>query len=1285
MTVHNPSIDLPIVPPVVVSALPGGGGMGRLIRQKDWSATPLGPLENWPQSLRTAVGICTESRFPMAIWWGPDAVQLYNDGYVPVLGAKHPRSLGQSGPECWAEIWDVVGPLYRQVMASGEATWSDDLLLPMDRYGYVEETYFTFSYSPIRDESGGVGGMLITCAETTERVVGERRLRTLRDLGARAGQAHSVGEACELATAILGQNSADLPWAALYLLEPGGSVATLAAHTGLAGHGVVPPPTSVLADEQSPFPFARVLETGKAAVLEGDVLAPLSGRADVGADDAPVQAIVLPVAGSAGAAPAGFLVAALSPRLRLDDPYRAFFELVAGHIASAITNARGYEEAQRRAEALAELDRAKTAFFGNVSHEFRTPLTLLMGPLEDALRDTREPLGERQRERMEVAHRNSLRLLRLVNTLLDVARLEAGRVDAAFEPVDLAAVTTDLASGFRSAAERAGLRFTVDCPPLAEPVYVDRDMWEKIVLNLLSNALKFTSQGEIEVRLAAAADSVRLEVRDTGAGIPADELPRIFERFHRVRESRGRSLEGTGIGLSLVQDLVRLHGGTIDVASVPSEGTTFGVRVPTGAAHLPADQLRPGTHPAGAVGPAAFVEEALRWLPREPLVSGREGARIVLADDNADMREYVVRLLSEGWRVEAAADGWQALEAVRRELPDLVISDVMMPGLDGFELLAALRADPATRAVPVMLLSARAGEEARVEGLRAGADDYLVKPFAARELLARVDSMLTLARVRREAEAAVRASEERYRAFIELASDAVWRIELEEPVPVTLPAEDQIERFYRDAWLAECNDAMARMYGAASSAELVGARLADLLPRDDPGNLDYLGAFVANGYRLAEAESHEIGRDGRPRYFLNNLFGIVHQGGLVRAWGSQRDITERRETTERLQRAQRMESVGKLAGGIAHEVNNMMSVVLGCSEFVLRRPDLHPAVRADIEQVRQAAERSAAITAQLLAFSRRQMLQPVALDLSAVVRELEPVLRRTVGENVGLELHLGPVGAVLADRGQLQQVLINLALNARDAMPRGGRLVIETATVELTEHDAAEHSEVRLRQGPHALLRVADTGHGMDGETASHVFEPFFTTKGIGKGTGLGLSVVYGIVKQSDGYVWVDSAPGRGATFRIYLPLVDAPLATAAGHPAPAAAATGGIVLVVEDEPLLRTLSGRVLEAEGYSVLMAESGTEALDLLERHANGVSLVLTDVAMAGISGRELGRRLAVERPDLPVLYMSGFPADEAVRNGLLLEHQPFIQKPFAPDALAEAVRAMLERTVPGGAQE
>jgi len=658
-----------------------------------------------------------------------------------------------------------------------------------------------------------------------------------------------------------------------------------------------------------------------------------------------------------------------------------------------------------------------------------------------------------------------------------------------------------------------------------------------------------------------------------------------------------------------------------------------------------------------------------------PVTAGNHGAHIVVADANVETCDYIVRLFGPGWRVEAVSDGPLALDAVRRETPDLVLADVLMSGRDGVSLLAALRADPRTRSVPVILLSARVGEEARLQALEAGADDYLAKPFAARELMARVQGILALSRVRGEAQAALRASEERYRAFIELTSDAVWRVEMEEPVDISLPADEQIEQFSRHAYLAECNDAMAHMYGYGAAAELIGARLGDLVPQSDPANLEYLRAFVTTDYRLTEAESNEVGRDGRPRYFVNNLFGVVQDGRLVRAWGSQRDVTERRLTLERLQQAQRMESVGKLAGGIAHEVNNMMSVVLGCSAFVLARADLPPDVRADVELMREAAERSAAITAQLLAFSRRQVLQPVPLDLNTVIRDLEPVLRRTLGDTVVLDLRLAPLGAVLADRGRLQQVLLNLVLNARDAMPRGGRAVVETSPVELGEAAAALHPEVRHHTGAFALLAVSDDGHGMDRETASHIFEPFFTTKEVGRGTGLGLSTVYGIVKQSDGYVWVESEPGQGTTIRVYLPFTEAALPS---RDAPAArrAATGTeTVLVVEDAPMVRAMAVRALEQAGYTVLAVESGSAALQVFEEQRERVHLVLTDVAMAGVDGLELGRRIAEIRPGLPVLYMSGHPVDETARRGLHRGHD-FIAKPFAPVALAEAVGALLD---------
>ena len=734
------------------TVLSGGGEMGALMRSIDWSTTAVGPVDAWPQSLRTALSILLETGFPMYIAWGREYTQFYNDGYRPILGStKHPMAMGAGTRETFAEIWDIIGPMFQGVM-EGRATNVVDFMLPLDRHGFAEECYFIFSYSPIREESGRVGGVLVTVTETTARVVGERRLKTTQALAAETREAKTAAEACEIAGRVLATNSADLPLAHIYLLAEDGPTAALAAACGAAPPGLVLPQTIGLDDDQ----FTAVLRSGHEEVLGGGTEA--TGTGLPVASSTPGQIVLVPIARQGVHHPLGILVAGTSQRLPLDDAYRDFLTLVASQIGAAIAAAQALEEAEGRAEALAELDRAKTAFFSNVSHEFRTPLTLMIGPTEDALGSPEQAL---RGEELETVHRNELRLLKLVNTLLDFSRIEAGRVTATFEATDLAALTADLASAFRSATERAGLQLVVDCPPLPSAVYVDREMWEKIVLNLLSNAFKFTFQGSIGVAVAATDTHVELRVRDTGIGIAPHDLDHIFDRFHRIERTAARTHEGSGIGLALVRELVAIHGGTVDAASVLGEGTVFTVRLPVGTAHLARERIAPVSGRGDArsaplaLGATPYVEEALRWLPaetsahtdRQPEPTGTT-ARILVADDNADMRDYLSRLLSARFQVEVVGDGTAALEAVRRRPPDVIISDVMMPGLDGFQLLAALRADEAVHTTPFILLSARAGEEARIDGLHAGADDYLVKPFSARELIARVDAQLVRAKLR---------------------------------------------------------------------------------------------------------------------------------------------------------------------------------------------------------------------------------------------------------------------------------------------------------------------------------------------------------------------------------------------------------------------------------------------------------------------------------------------------------------------------------------------------------
>jgi signal transduction histidine kinase len=829
----NPQQMMDGEPALSAALMQGGGEMGDRIRAFNWSTTPLGPIVSWQQSLRTVVNILLSSRYAMWMCWGPELTMLYNDAYQPTLGLKHPSALGARSNEVWSEIWPDIGPRIRKVMTTGVATYDEGLLLFLQRSGFPEETYHTFSYSPLTGDDGHISGMLCVVTEETDRVIGDRRVQTLRDVAAGMASTNTEAEVLQVLREQLGRNRKDLPFTLTYLYEEH-DAARLASSSGIdPGHPLAPDRLA----RGSSFPWpAQELFVHPVPFRKSD-LTDLRDLAELPSGDwtMPVQAAELvPIKEQGQEAPAGFFVVGLNPYRRYDASYAGFIDLLAGQIAAGLGNARAYEAARRRAEALAEIDRAKTTFFSNVSHELRTPLTLMLSPVEELLaRSENRPPAER--ELLDLVLRNGLRLQKLVNTLLDFSRIEAGRMRAAFEPTDLCALTADLAANFRSAMERAGLRFEIHCAPLAEPVCVDREMWEKIVLNLLSNALKFTFEGRVRVALAQRDQSAELTVEDTGSGIPESELPHIFERFHRVAGAKGRTIEGTGIGLALVQELVKLHGGSIHAESRLSWGTKFTVRIPFGTEHLPRDQVRATEDGAATLpGPHVFSEEANRWLP--PLGGKVDGngsspggrmERVLLADDNPDMREYVARLLGQQYRVTAVTNGEEALRSALADPPDLILSDVMMPGLDGFELLKELRARKETSTIPVVLLSARAGEESRVEGLDSGADDYLIKPFTARELLARVGAHLAMHRRRMEAEQALeesrvtleRANEELRRANADLEQFAYSAShDLQEPLRQIAIYSELLEKKFGGQlkgksaqYLAYCMDGAHRM------------------------------------------------------------------------------------------------------------------------------------------------------------------------------------------------------------------------------------------------------------------------------------------------------------------------------------------------------------------------------------------------------------------------------------------------------------------------------------------
>ena len=768
----------------------GGGAAGTVLHRMDWSQTPLGRVRDWGSTLAAATRIMLASPQPLAVLWGAELILLYNDACSPLLGDAHPQALGQPLRESWQEGAEVLFPLIDQVRSAGRAVERVDQPFCIRRYGLREEDFATYAVSPIRDEHGDVGGFLLTMRQTTDQHTSERRLRTLQELGSSKAFASSPEDAYEAAALVLSDNRTDLPFALLYRFDELRQHAFLAGLSGLPDGGPASPQTIDL-DRQSPgfWPLEQVASMGKAVRVEN-----LSDRAafpaDAGFPENASAAFLLPLRTSPDGPPTGCAVLGATVRSLLDPAYRDFLDLVARQIAQNVQAGQQIEEARQKAQAFAELDRVRTEFFNNISHEFRTPLTLLLGPLEDLLAGTRGQLVPPQQAAVELAHRNSLRLLKQVNTLLDFSRLEAGRMQARLEPIDLAALTVELAEGFRPAIERAGLHLFIECPPLPEPVLADGEMWEKIVLNLLSNALKFTFAGSITVRLRALPNHVELTVRDSGVGIAPEHLPHLFTRFYRVPGGRARTREGSGIGLALVHELVHLHGGAVRVQSQPEQGSTFTIWLPRRIRPLP---RKPVDQPllSTATGVMPFLQEANQWiegrvdqladelLPSvEPLSARSPGARVLVADDNADMRDYLHQLLGHYWTVETVADGEQALLALERELPDVLLADVMMPRIDGFALLHMIRERPAIATLPIILVTARAGEETAIEGLLAGADDAIIKPFSARELVARVGAQLELARLRRESRAAIERSEAFLRTAVEASGVGVWELDV---------------------------------------------------------------------------------------------------------------------------------------------------------------------------------------------------------------------------------------------------------------------------------------------------------------------------------------------------------------------------------------------------------------------------------------------------------------------------------------------------------------------------
>ncbi len=1123
------------------SWLSGGGVIGKIIANHDWTKSHLGPIATWPQSLKTALSICLCSKFPMGIWWGPEFVVFYNDAYIPIAGKlKHPMHLGRPAIEMWPEIWDVVGKLAANVFEDGTATWQEDLpLFMMRENGLPEERYFTFSFSPARDEIGAVGGMFYAVQEMTSRVISERRLSLLRRLGAE--EVKSMDDVVSSAMRSLSKSPNEAPFGIIYLTDENSLSASLAGSFGIPTDSKLTPNSIDLNDfKEAPWPFAQVIQDKKALCVDGLLTHYKDFLPSIPYEEKPGSAYVMPIVFAGQSTPGGFLILGINPRLTFNESYVDFFSLVVSRITNHFLNIRSLEQEKKRSEAFAEIDRAKTAFFSNVSHEFRTPLTLILGPIEDILSGEKGELPPRLRAETEAVHRNALRLLNLVNTLLDFSRIEAGRARAIYVSTDIAQLTKNIAASFRSAIEKAGLKFNVKTEFFPEAVYVDRDMWEKIVSNLLSNAFKYTFEGEIEVKLEKSGNFAKLTVRDTGVGIPESEISKVFKRFHRIEGARGRTYEGTGIGLSLVEELIKLHSGTSGLVSQVGKGSTFTVSIPLGTAHIPKDRIPESTLQETLPASTAqlYTAHALRWLPDYGIVDSAKEAgselnqtqneiqkkHLLIADDNADMRDYVKGLLTKDYHVTAVEDGEKALASIFQTRPDLIISDIMMPGMGGIELLQELRAHEELLTIPIILLSARAGDEAKSSGIEMGADDYLTKPFSAKELLARVRTQLYMAEVRKSVV-------EKNAAVIHLSQQQQWLQKILDLVPTPLILmEPETGR------MKFANQAAHQMAGGKFPLNIPAGKfdqffqLTDfdgnsLLPEEFPASRALKGEKVRNAQVVWHSPA------GKFSLLVNSELVSDGEGHSPMIILCLNNVTPLKEIEVELRRS--IESRDEFLSVASHELKTPLTSLKLQVQLIQRRmlkgdPDaLAPSVMAAmVDLTDRQVVRLSQLVDDMLDVSRIESgnlsLNRERFELSELISDIVGRLSRQA-KFAGTEIRIKNAEKVSGnwDRIRLEQVLNNLLTNCFRYGHGNG--------IDIHLH-STQHS---------AKIVVQDYGQGIAERDLARIFERFerANTQNEVSGLGLGLYISKKIVEAHGGHLHAESELGKGTSFTVDLPL----------------------------------------------------------------------------------------------------------------------------------------------------
>ncbi len=1140
---QDPMTDMPIP-----EFLTGGGEMGILIRATDWSKTSLGPVSEWPNSLRTCIRIMLTSRQPIWIGWGHDLIKFYNDPYKTIVGGKHPWALGKPASEVWKDIWKDIEPLLKQVMEKDEGTYVESQLLIMERNGYPEETYYTFSYTPIPGDNGGTAGMICANTDDTERIISERQLKTLTLLGARLKIAISNADIITHTVSTLSENQHDFPFVLFFSIIGNEAVFS---DSSLLDSGKLIHPTRFDLDSENPLAILfREAVNGKKVGLFSDVNARL-GPMPFGAwQESSDKAILLPLMMAGSGESFGFLVIGSNPYRLLNEKYLSFFALLGDQIVTSFSSINLLEEERKRAEALAEIDRAKTTFFSNISHEFRTPLTLLLGPIEEALNNPETSANNK--EGLAVAYRNAIRMQKLVNTLLEFSRIEAGRLDGKFSRVDIVELTRDLVSTFRSAIERSGMTLEITAGEIDSPVYVDTDMWEKIILNLVSNAFKYSSEGKISVYICEFKDLLRVDVTDTGTGIPEDKIDKIFDRFYRVENIAGRSQEGTGIGLALVKELIKIHQGTISVHSKVGVGSRFRIEIPLGKNHLPPEKILGYTTETSDTNySSAILEEAKGWLidlNEDQDVENLQGLKesqdnlntdkpkIVLVDDNFDMRNFLKKILSVYFSVITATDGEEAFEKTLQFRPELVVTDIMMPRMDGFGFLKKLRSYPDIRNIPVIFLSARAGEESKVEGLHAGADDYMTKPFSARELIVRISNLIRINRVRRETE----------QQFFLLFQQAPALINV-------MKGPEHIFEFYHP-----------RNKEFLGYPDFTGKTIREAFPSlEGQGIFEMLDDVYQNGVTIQHNErfiSFVDEKGNKTDKYLNITYqpwydirgeiqGILNfaldvtDSVLIRnkteedakkyAFRLENEVEKRTQELQDLNLSLKKsnDDLQQFAHVASHDLKEPVRKIKMYGNRILEEyeSNLPERGREFLFKVLKASNRIMSMIDGVLNYSSfNNTAQKIeSIDLNYIIRDIQSDLEVLILEKRA-RFNIDRLGSVEGSSVLIYQLFYNLVNNALKFSKNGEPAMISISSVK--ENVQGIDME---------KITVEDEGIGFDPVYAQKIFQSFIrlNSRDVYEGTGLGLSLCQKIVERHGGHITAEGTINNGAIFQVWLPV----------------------------------------------------------------------------------------------------------------------------------------------------